>query len=185
MESGPGFFFWSLPATLLLWISLRFSLMLKILALPILTQVFSDSSVRIKSTFPGLRVVAEPVLRALIWSLSNDYSQGKKCPNDWTNVRWPSIPRLKRKIKSIQPAFVDIGEWVIARWKLGFSGDLVSISFSFDTWGNWNWLILNFHSYSWDHYLLSFHGNYLGVLYAPEMPVCTHALHHFCSFSFK
>lgn len=112
--------FWSLPATTLLWVSLRFSLMLKILALSIRTHVFSDSSLRRKSTLPGLKVVAEPCLMCSDLILEWLLQPGKgNAPNDWTSVRWPLHPRLRRTVKSIRPAFVDTGEWVTCQMKIG------------------------------------------------------------------
>ena len=84
--------------------------MLKILALPILTHVFSDSSLRRKSTFPGLRVVAEPCLTCSDLILEQLLRPGKgNAPNDWTSVRRPLRLRLRIRVKSIRPAFVDIG----------------------------------------------------------------------------
>lgn len=139
--------FWSLPATTLLWVSLRFSLMLKILALSIRTHVFSDSSLRRKSTLPGLKVVAEPCLMCSDLILEWLLQPGKgNAPNDWTSVRWPLHPRLRRTVKSIWPAFVDTGGMgYLPDENWGSVVTQYPFPFPLTTW-NWNWLILNFQS---------------------------------------
>ena len=128
--------FWSLPATTLLWVSL-----------PILTHVFSDSSLRRKSTLPGLKVVAEPCLMCsdliLEWLLQPGTGNA---PNDWTRVRWPLHPRLRRTVKSMRPAFVHAGGMgYLPDENWGSMVTQYPFPFPLTTW-NWNWLILNFQS---------------------------------------